>query len=536
MTRSVKSALNLADLFEVVAEEVPDRLALASGDSHRTYGELDRRANQLARHFTELGVGKDAKVAIYAWNRVEWVEALIAAYKVRAAAININYRYVAEELRYVLDDSDAEIVVVERAFLPTLAAIRDGLPRLKHVVVLDDGTPGGNAPWPDAVDFEDALAAQSDGPLGIERDGGDLYMLYTGGTTGMPKGVMWRHEDLFQAALMGLVFTGSVVTDPEQLRDRIVPEDTRPITMTVAPIMHGAAQWGMYIGLFTGATAVLYGAHGFDPMEVWRGVARERCNRIMVVGDAIARPLVEALDAPGFDLDVSCVQAIGSGGALFSDVVKDEYRAKFPGIMISDSIGSSEMGASGSPAGTGQRFKLTANMSVLDEEMRPVVPGSGAVGMLARKGAIPLGYYKDQAKTDATFIPDPDGVRWVIPGDFATVEADGTVVLLGRGTACINTGGEKVFPDEVEAALKRHPAVDDVLVVGIPDERFGQRVAAVVQPREGMQPTLDELSAFAREWVAGYKVPRDLRLVEAIGRTASGKADYAWARRVFAET
>jgi fatty-acyl-CoA synthase len=531
----MKRVVNLADLYEVVAEEVPDRRAIACGDSHRTFGELDRRANQLARHLMAAGIGKDAKVAIYSWNRVEWVEALIATYKIRAAAININYRYVAEELRYVLDDSDAEAVVVERAFLPTLAAIRDRLPLLKQVIVLDDGTCGGNEAWPDAVDFEAALAAQSDAPLGIERDPGDLYLLYTGGTTGLPKGVMWRHEDLFQAALMSLVMTGSPVTDPEQLRDRIVPEEGRPITMTIAPIMHGAAQWGMYIGLFTGCTAVLYGAHGFDPMEVWKGVAKERCTRIMVVGDAIARPLVEALDAPDFDLDVSCVQGIGSGGALFSDVVKDAYRARFPGIVISDAIGSSEMGASGSPAGTGQRFKLTANMAVLDEGMRPIEPGSGEVGLLARKGAIPLGYYKDQAKTDATFIPDPDGVRWVIPGDYATVEADGTVILLGRGSACINTGGEKVFPDEVEAALKRHPAVDDVLVVGIPDDRFGQRVAAVVQPRAGLTPTVDELASFAREWVAGYKVPRDLRLVPAIGRTASGKADYAWARQVFTD-
>jgi fatty-acyl-CoA synthase len=268
-------------------------------------------------------------------------------------------------------------------------------------------------------------------------------------------------------------------------------------------------------------------------MEVWKGIARERCTRVMVVGDAIARPLIEALDRPDFDLDVSCLNGIGSGGALFSDVVKDAYRKRFPGIIISDSIGSSEMGASGSPAGEGQRFRLTENMAVLDDDMRPVQPGSGEVGRLARKGAIPLGYYKDQAKTDATFVPDPDGVRWVIPGDYATVESDGTIVLLGRGSACINTGGEKVYPDEVEAALKRHPAVDDVLVVGIADERFGQRVAAVVRPREGFHPTVEELGSFAREWVAGYKVPRELKLVDAIGRTASGKADYAWARRQF---
>lgn len=529
-------SLNLADLFEVVAEEVPDRLALASGGVHRTFGELDRRANQIARHLQAGGVGKDGKVAIYAWNRVEWVEALLAAYKVRAAAININYRYVAEELRYVLADSDAEAVVVERAFLPTLAEIRDGLPLLKQVIVLDDGTPGGNEAWPDAVDYEDVIAAQSDAPLGIERDGGDLYMLYTGGTTGMPKGVMWRHEDLFKSALLALGHTGPAVTDPEDIRGRIVPEEQRRVTMTIAPIMHGAAQWGMYIGMFTGCTAVLYGAHGFDPMQVWKEVAAERCNAIMVVGDAIARPLIEAAEAPDFDLDVSSVYAIGSGGALFSQVVKDQYRAKFPNIFISDSIGSSEMGASGMPAGEGQRFKLTENMAVLGDDMRPVTPGSGEVGRLARSGAIPLGYYKDQAKTDATFVPDPDGKRWVIPGDFATVEEDGTIVLLGRGSACINTGGEKVYPDEVEAALKRHPGVEDVLVVGIPDERFGQRVAAVVQPREGAAPTIEELSEHARKHVAGYKVPRDLRLVPAIGRTASGKADYAWAKQVFETT
>jgi fatty-acyl-CoA synthase len=278
---------------------------------------------------------------------------------------------------------------------------------------------------------------------------------------------------------------------------------------------------------------VLYGAHGFDPMDVWREIATERCSRVMVVGDAIARPLVEALDRPDFDLDVSCLTSIGSGGALFSEVVKDQYRQRFPGITISDSVGSSETGASASPAGSGQNFHLSENMAVLDDDMRPVEAGSGTIGRLARKGAIPIGYYKDQAKTDATFVPDPDGVRWVIPGDFATVEADGTITLLGRGSACINTGGEKVYPDEVEAALKRHPAVADVLVVGIPDERFGQRVAAVVQAREGTNPTVEELSAHAREFVAGYKVPRDLRLVPQIGRTASGKADYAWAKQVF---
>ena len=525
--------LNLADLFEVVAEAVPDRLSLVSGGTRRTFGQLDARANQLARHLQGVGIGKDAKVAIYSWNRVEWVEALFAAYKVRAAPININYRYVAEELAYVLADSDSEVVVVERGFLPTLASIRDRLPMLRHVVVIEDGTARDDSVYPEAVEYETALAAEGGAALDIQRDPGDLYILYTGGTTGMPKGVMWRHEDLFKAALMSMAFMGGPVTDPEQLRDRLLPDGVDLKSMIIAPIMHGAAQWGMYIGMYMGGAAVLYGAHGFDPMEVWKDIAVERCSRVMVVGDAIARPLVEALDRPDFDLDVSCLTSIGSGGALFSEVVKEQYRQRFPGIMVSDSIGSSETGASASPAGAGQNFTLSANMAVLDDEMRPVAPGSGVVGRLARKGAIPLGYYKDQAKTDATFVPDPDGVRWVIPGDFATVEADGSVTLLGRGSACINTGGEKVFPDEVEAALKRHPAVEDVLVVGIPDERFGQRVAAVVQAREGTHPTVEELGDHVRQFVAGYKAPREIRIVTQVGRTASGKADYAWARSVF---
>jgi acyl-CoA synthetase (AMP-forming)/AMP-acid ligase II len=276
--------------------------------------------------------------------------------------------------------------------------------------------------------------------------------------------------------------------------------------MTIAPIMHGAAQWGMYIGLFTGCTAVLYGAHGFDPMEVWKEVAAERCNAIMVVGDAIARPLVEALDRPDFDLDVSCVKSIGSGGALFSEVVKDEYRQKFPGIFISDSIGSSEMGASGSPAGTGQRFKLTPNMAVLGDDMRPIKPGSGEVGRLARSGAIPLGYYKDQTKTDATFVPDPDGKRWVIPGDFATVAAreDGRAAP----SHVARVARVRVARRAARTATTRAPRADDIVVragaaharrraLG-PGPRVQARTRRVAERRSG-QPRADVRPALRRQ-------------------------------------
>ena len=521
---------NLADLLEIVVDTVPDREALVAGTARRTFAELDERANRVANHLLGLGLEPGAKVAIYGWNRAEWVESFFGAFKARLVPINVNYRYVADELRYVLENADVEAVVIERSFLPLLRQIEADLPRLRHVIVLEDGD---DADHGDATRYEDALTAAGAERPALTRSGDDLYILYTGGTTGTPKGVMWRHEDIFFAALGGGGFGQPPIRTPEEIAGRVWPEDGRVTSLTLAPIMHGAAQWGMCIMLFGGGKVVLYTPHGFDPHEAWALAERERAMTVMVVGDAMARPLGEALDQKSYDL--SSVVSVGSGGAVYSAAVKAKLKEHLPNVLTIDTVGASELGASGSQQDpdAGPRFNTIESMSVLGEDLRPVEPGSGQVGLLARRGHIPLGYYKDEAKTAATFVTDPDGVRWSVPGDHARIEADGTITLLGRGSGCINTGGEKVYPEEVEAAVKSHPDVFDVVVVGVPDARFTERVAAIVQPRTGRVPTLDDVATYCRTTIAGYKVPRELKVVDAIQRTPSGKADHRWAKQQF---
>ena len=528
MTR--QPTFNLADLFELVVDTAPAREALVAGDARRTFEQLDERANRVANHLLGLDLAPGAKVAIYGWNRAEWVESFFGAFKARLVPINVNYRYVADELRYVLENADAEAVIVERSFLPLLRHVEGELPLLRHVVVIDDGS---DAEVADATSYEDALAGADAARPSLARSDDDLYILYTGGTTGTPKGVMWRHEDIFFASMGGGGVGQPPIKTPQEITERGWPEDGRVTSLTLAPIMHGAAQWGMCIMLFGGGKVVLYTPHGFDPHEAWRLAEREHAMTVMIVGDAMARPLGEALDEKSYDL--SSVVSVGSGGAVFSSVVKAKLREHLPNALMIDTMGASELGASGSQPDpdAGPRFNAIEAMSVLGDDLRPLAAGSGEVGLLARRGHIPLGYYKDDAKTAATFVTDADGVRWSVPGDHARVEADGTITLLGRGSGCINTGGEKVYPEEVEAAVKSHPDVFDALVVGVPDARFTERVAAVVQPRAGRTPTLEEVAAHCRGTIAGYKVPRELKLVDAIERTASGKADYRWAKEQF---
>jgi len=524
---------NLADLYEIVADAVPDRLALVAGDRRLTYGQLDERANRFAHHLLDHGVEPGDKVAIYSWDRAEWVEAMLGTYKARAVPVNVNYRYVADETRYILDNSDAVVVVHERAFSPLLATIHTDLPKLRHTVVLEDGSDAST----NATPYEDALAAASPARDFEPRSADDLYLLYTGGTTGVPKGVMWRAEDIFFAALGGGGFGQPPITKPEELAERIRAEDARAIPMVNAPMMHGGGQWMAFINLYAGGTVVLNCDRHFDPDSIWRTVERERCNSVMVVGDAMGRPLAEALAAPGASYDTSSVIVVGSGGAILSPAVKEQLRAQLPNAMVMDSFGASETGAAGSVFDTqgpaaGPRFTMGEFMTVLDDDLLPVAPGSGVVGHLARRGHIPLGYYKDDEKTAATFVTAADGARWVVPGDFAMVEADGTITLLGRGSVCINSGGEKVYPEEVEAALKSHPDVFDAIVVGVPDDRYVERVAAIVQSRPGAEPSLEELQDHARAKLAGYKLPRQLVLTEAIPRTPVGKPDYRAAKKL----
>ncbi len=531
-----RRAFNIGDLIELVAEAVPERLAVVSGERRLTYADLDARSNRLGRHLAALGLQPADRVAIYSWNRAEWVEAMFACFKARLVPVNVNYRYVAEELRYILENSSTKAVVVERSFVPVVAAVAVDVPLLRQVIVIEDGSDASTdalAQHVDVVAYEEAMATSTPEPLDIERRDDDLYVLYTGGTTGMPKGVMWRHDDLFFAALGGGGFGQTPITTPEEIVGRINPEASALRSLVLAPVMHGAAQWGMCITLFGGGSVCVSTARGFDAREAWRLASAERSMSVLVVGDAMARPLAEALDDPDPSWDLSAVISIGSGGAVFSTAVKHQLLEHFPNLFISDSFGASELGAAGTQLDpeAGAKFPHNDFMSVLDDDLRPCPVG--VIGRLARRGHIPLGYLGDEAKTAATFPTDPDGVRWSVPGDFCRLEPDGTITLLGRGSGCINTGGEKVFPEEVEAALKHHPDVFDVLVVGIPDERFGQQVAAIVEPRPGHDVTLDSLVDEARRHIAGYKVPRALRIVDKIGRTPSGKADHRWAAEQF---
>ena len=518
-------AFQLADLFEIVADTVPDRLALVAGDRRVTYGELDGRATRLAHVLAGRGVERDAHVAIISWNRSEWVEAMLALYKIAAVPINVNYRYTAPEIAHMLENSDSRFVVCEPEFTDVLDDVAPGLPRL---VI--------------GAEYEAALAAAPATRNGFPpRSADDRYVLYTGGTTGLPKGVVWRHEDIFFAALGGGGFGQPPITAPDQLAERVQPEATRTINVCNAPMMHGGGQWVTCIGLFGGATIVLSCERHFDGDWVWRTVAAEGANSIMVVGDAMGRPLAEALASGEHDPAAKQVLVVGSGGGILSKSVKSQLRAMLPHAMVMDSFGASETGAGGAvmdldgPA-AGPRFTMGPHMSVLGDDLRPVPPGSGTVGRLARTGHIPLGYYKDAAKTAATFVVDPDGRRWVVPGDAAMIEADGTITLLGRGSVCINTGGEKVYPEEVEAVLKSHADVFDCVVVGVPDERFVERVCAIVQPRDAQRPpALDALQHHARAQIAAYKVPRALVVLDRIERTPVGKPDYRWAARVAAD-
>jgi acyl-CoA synthetase (AMP-forming)/AMP-acid ligase II len=405
------------------------------------------------------------------------------------------------------------------------------LPKLRHRIVLEDGS---SVDTDGATPYEAAIADATDERPVSGRSDDDLYLLYTGGTTGMPKGVVWRHEDIFFAAMGGNGFGEGPVSSPAAVLDRVAPEGSALTTFVIPPMMHGAAQWVAFITLFGGGTVVLNTARTFDPAEAWRTVDRERVNQITLVGDAMARPLADALDAsPGAD-DLSSLFIIGSGGAIFSAAVKEQLRAHLPNVMIVDSFGASETGAGATQleAGAGARFATNEWTTVLGDDLRPVEAGSGVAGRLARRGHVPLGYHKDEAKTATTFLTDADGVRWAVPGDHATIGADGIITLLGRGSQCINSGGEKIYPEEVEAALKSHPDVFDALVVGVPDDRFTERVAAVIQPRPGRTPGLDDLAEHCRSSIAGYKVPRQIALVESMVRTPSGKADYRWAKAV----
>ncbi|MFI5364368.1 MAG: acyl-CoA synthetase [Candidatus Binatia bacterium] len=529
---------NVADLVEAATDRVPDREVLVCGPDRLTYAQLDARANRLAHYFQFVGLGRNAHIGIYGFNSARWVEAMLAAYKIRAVPINVNYRYVENELLYLFDNADLTAVVHDAQFAPRIASVRAQLPQLQHFIAIDDGS-GQDGAGLGSVAYADALAQGSPARDFEPRSGDDLYILYTGGTTGKPKGVMWRQHDVIFTLGGGIDHvTKEPAESPATLTDKI--SDYYLTMAPLAPLMHGAAQWAVLGPLFTGTNVVLWSG-SFNPHAVWRMVERERVNTLSLTGDAMARPLIEALAEPGVSYDLSSIMVITSTAAVFSPSVKAQYLERFPNAMLMDAVGSSEQGFTGMCTVTkeslaqesptrGIRINPGRDVAVVDERWQRVAPGSGVIGKLARGGNVPLGYYKDPQKTAETFV-QIEGHRWAVPGDYAIVEADGTIVVLGRGSVSINSGGEKIFPEEVEGVLKSHPAVFDALVVGVPDERWGSRVAALVQLRPGRRATLDEVAAHCRTYIAGFKVPRELHVVEQIRRSPSGKPDYPWAQQ-----
>jgi len=535
-------SFNIADLFEHAVDAVPDRTALIVGETRRTYLELDQRANRFANRLLADGVTKGDHLGIHGVNSEAWIVAMLGAFKISAVPININYRYVADELAYLFDNADLVAVVHDASYAPIIAEVAPKTPNLEHFYVVDDGS-GTDAGALGSVRFEDALASAGPERPTVDRSPDDLYVLYTGGTTGMPKGVMWRQEDVFYALGGGIdAYTGEPVDDEYTLAEKAVASPAPLVTLCIPPLMHGAAQWGTMRFLFEGNTVVL--VERFDAEAVWSEVERTGVQTLTITGDAMGRPLIEALDAQTDRWDTSSLFVIASSAAVFSPTVKARFRARFPDAILVDAIGSSETGHNGMTTsadddkrreGLGVTVKGYEGSVVFDDDLKPVVPGSGVVGKLARGGHIPIGYYKDEAKTAKTFVTAADGQRYAMPGDFATVEADGTITLLGRGSVCINTGGEKVYPEEVEGALKSHPAVYDAVVVGVPDERWGERVAAIVQLRDGAEsPDDDTLVTHCRSQLAGYKLPRSFVTVDEVVRSPSGKPDYPWAKQVAA--
>jgi acyl-CoA synthetase (AMP-forming)/AMP-acid ligase II len=512
-------ALNMADLFEHAADAFPERVALIYGDRQVTYRELEDEANRLAHHLAAQGAGPGDHVGLYARNSIEAVETLLAAIKLRAVAININYRYVHSELAYYLRDADLSALVYDQGLAPVVDAVVP--PELPRVSI--------------GATFDEAVSAASGTRDFGPRSPDDIYIIYTGGTTGHPKGVMWRHEDIWRTLGGGIDFITGERLEDEWAQSRKGAEVDGMVRMAPAPLIHGAAMVATLACLFVGDTAVILPK--FDPHALWEAVQRHRVNVLSIIGDAMARPLMEALAAGAYD--TSSLVSLNSTAALFSPAVKDATALALPNVFISEAIGSTETGFAGiafvSADGDHRGgTTVTAGPDVIVIDEAGGVCGPGQTGKLARGGHLPLGYYKDPVKT-AEMFTEVNGERYAVPGDWARIEEDGAITLLGRGNTCVNSGGEKVYPEEVEGALKSHPDVFDSLVIGVPDDRLGQRVAALVQLRPGVTCDLAALQSHARGQIAGYKVPRTVWFVDSVGRTVSGKADYGWARQYVAE-
>lgn len=525
------SQFHLADLFETVAATVPDRLAVVSASQRSTFAELNDRCDRLAAGLAAHGICRGDKVALYLYNGPAYLEGFIAACKLGAVPYNVNYRYRAEELAYLFGNADTAAILHGAEFSPIISQLRGGLPTLKLSVAVEDRS---GADIAGSVAYADLLETPPGGPR--ERSEDDYLLCFTGGTTGMPKGVMWPHRAFVFACAGGGGFFNphGPMAKPADIASRA--RDGYPLKLfPLAPLMHMAAMWATWSALLNGLAIVLDEGRVFDPERVFDITEREQANMLQFVGDAMATPLRDTLRANPGRWDLSCVVNLGSGGAVFSQRLKDELQALVPTAGISDGMGSSETGMSGmaekSPEGVMRLVADERQQVILDGRIAKV----GEAGFVARTGNTPVGYYNDPVKTAETFVTI-DGTLWAVSGDAARLDEGGVITVFGRGSTCINTGGEKVFPEEVEDVLRAHPSILDVVVAGQSDERWGERVVAIASLRPGeVQPDYETIKQFAAEHLAGYKVPRAIIWADEVKRSPAGKQDYAWARKIAAE-
>ncbi|MEV7345289.1 acyl-CoA synthetase [Streptomyces sp. NPDC093544] len=532
---------NLADLFESVVDVVPDREALVyidhpgTGAERRlTYAQLDAAANRIAHHLIDSDICPGEHLGLHLYNGIEYLQTVLGCLKARVVPVNVNYRYVEEELVYLYQDADLVALVFDAEFTERVAAALPRASALRHLIRV--GTSASDAVAVPAVDFADAETTGSPERGFPPRSADDQFIIYTGGTTGMPKGVMWRQEDLFFSGLGGGAPTGEPVKSPEELAERVAAGGEGITFFPTPPLMHGTSTLTAFIGFNFGQRIVIH--RKFVPEEVLRTIEKEQVTSVSLVGDAMLRPLIDALKGPLKGTDCSSMFSVSSSGAIMSETVREQFQALVPNVMLLNNFGSSESGFNGTATADsgperGFRVRVNSRTQVVDPATcEPIAVGEP--GRIAQRGHVPLGYYNDPKKTAETFF-QKNGERWVLLGDMATVDEEGIVTVLGRGSQCINTGGEKVYPEEVEQALKSHPDVYDALVAGVPDEKWGNHVAAVVQLRGGADRlSLDDIQTHCRSHLAGYKIPRQLVITETIQRSPSGKADYRWARSVAA--
>ncbi len=525
----VSNGWTFADVWETIAEVLPEAPALIHAGETTTWADFDRRANGLAQALLDRGCGHQEKVAFYLYNRPEYLETFSACSKASLVHVNTNYRYADDELVYIWDNADARAVVFQDAFTETVERIRSKVPEVHTFYWVADGLGAGTCPeW--ALPYEDAVATKTEGnvrhPNG--RSGDDLLLLYTGGTTGMPKGVMWRQDDLLMVNDAKNKVSLPAMLDLDAVRARTLKPG--PISLPACPLMHGTGLFNATNTLALGGAISTLEGIKFSIEEFLDNLDSVGVKSTFIVGDAFAKPMLAALDAEPDRWDLSGMRVIISSGVMWSSESKEGLLRHWPHLVLVDAYGSSEaigMGSSVSSKAASAKtatFSLSPDSAVITEDGRLVEPGSGEIGRVGIRGRTPVGYYKDEEKTAATF-PVVDGVRYSIPGDFATIEADGSITLLGRGSVCINSGGEKIFPEEVEEAIKLHPDVLDAIAVGIPDDRFGQAVTAVVATADGVVNPASVI-AHVKERLAAYKAPKQVFAVPSLERAANGKIDY----------